>query len=252
MLRTTALCSLLFAASQLHAEPILYSGDGTKEQLFSAQLNVDQTMPYGDRGGHDMFLQSGTDGQLKSRDVKFDSVKNKHHNYTFDDVFSWSLTRDGNSTEFKIGNYKLKNTSLEGEWNALSFDLINAFFLFDDALLTLSVDQWNSSDLEEPLVYALDFGYQSEFILMDDNQDAITSVKGTISFDADISWWAKYFNDSPNEMMSSTWTAYNIYDNGSGTIDLPGDDDDLKDVSSPLALIATLGMAMMLVGRLRR
>tara|TARA_Y100001963_G_C6780519_1_gene449587 strand:- start:1799 stop:2566 length:768 start_codon:yes stop_codon:yes gene_type:complete len=254
MLRKTALCSLIFAAFHSYAEPVIYTGDHQKNELFSASLQVDESMPHGNKRGSDMFLQEGSDGRVVSKNVEFDNVKyKKHYDYNFDDVFSWSLTRNGNETEFRIGKYKLKNTSLEGEWNALSFSLINSFYLFDDALITLSIDTWNDSLLSTPLSYSLGLGYAGDFILADDNKDAITNVEGTIAFDADLSWWSKFFNDSPGESLSSTWTAYNLYGfDDVDEVDVPDTGDDIKEVNSPLAFIATCGLALMLVGRIKR
>ena len=79
MLRKTALCSLIFAAFHSYAEPVIYTGDHQKNELFSASLQVDESMPHGNKRGSDMFLQEGSDGRVVSKNVEFDNVKYKKH-----------------------------------------------------------------------------------------------------------------------------------------------------------------------------
>lgn len=255
MLRKTIFCSAILAASQSYAEPVIYDiSDHQKDKLFVSHFKVNESIPYGVDSGNDMFLIDSDSNGTVSENVDFNNIKKrKHFSYTFGDFFNWSITRDGNDVEFKIDDHTLTNTSLEGNWGAVSFYLFNSFYMFDAAYINLGITQWNGSELNSPLNYSLSLGNAANFILADDNQEEITSIGGNIAFDGKVHWWSKFFNDTPGYALSSTWAAYDLDNFGvADGIDLNLDDGNIKNVNSPYALIATLILSTMILMRIKR
>jgi hypothetical protein len=255
MLRKTVFCSAILAASHSYAEPVIYDISGhQKDELFISHFKVNESISYGVDSGNDMFLIDSNNNDTASENVDFNNVKkSKYFSYTFDDIFSWSITRNENIVEFKIDDHTLTNTSIEGSWDAVSFYLFNSFYMFKTAYVNLGITQWNGNELNSPLNYSLSLGNAANFILADDNQEEITSIGGSIAFDGKIHWWSSFFNDTPGHSLSSTWTAYDLDNFGySDEIDLGFGDSNIKNVNSPYALIATLILSTMLFMRIKR
>lgn len=255
MLRKTIFCSAMLAASHSYAEPVIYDISGhQKDELFVSHFKVNESVPHGVDSGDDIFLKGSANNDTVSENVDFNNVKkSKYFSYKFDDIFNWSITKNGNNVEFKIDDYTLTNTSIEGEWDAVSFYLFNNFYMFDSANINLGITQWNGSELNSPLNYSLSLGSAANLILADDNQEEITSIGGNIAFDGKLHWWSKFFNDTPGNSLSSTWTAYDLDNFGyADEIDLEFGDGNIKNVNSPYALIATLILSTMLFMRIKR
>lgn len=255
MLRKTFFCSAILAASQTYAEPVIYDiSDHQKDKLFSSHFKVNESIPYGVDSGNDMFLIDRGSNGIVSENVDFNNIKKKKHlSYTFSDFFNWSITRNGNDVEFKIDDHTLTSTSLEGNWDAVSFYLFNSFYMFNTAYITLGITQWNGSELNSPLNYSLSLGNAAKFILADDKQEEITSIGGNIAFDGKLHWWSKFFNDTPGHDLSSAWAAYDLDNFGvADEIDIDFGDDEIKNVNSPYTLIATFILSTMLLIRIKR
>lgn len=250
-----------FARSPSFAEPVLYDIDNHQvESLFTSHFKIDGSSVhsnghgYGHDRGDDMFLRDDVRDTIVSENVDFKSAKrHMFFNYKFDNVFDWSITRNESNVEFKIGEHTLTNTSIEGDWDAVSFSLFNGFYIFDRAFLNLGITQWNGSELSNPLNYSLSLGQAASFILADDNQLEIESIGGSISFDGKIGWWSKIFKKTSNYQLSATWNAYDLNDFGyAEQVPLNPGDGNIENVNTPPAALAAFIALLMLAGRVKR
>jgi len=255
MLRKTLLGLIFFTASSLHAEPILYDISGhQKESIFTTYLKVDVSDINGHNISDDMFLKYDTNKSLVSENVNFNDVDSFLFNYTFEDTFDWSITREQNRVEFKVGDYTLSQAAIEGEWDALSFSLFNGFYAFDRASISVDIKTWNGNELSNPIGYSSSLGYAANFILADSEQSEIANIEGTIAFDGELGWWSSLFGRKSGGKMSSMWTAYDLDDFGYADefeFDFGNNDGNLKDVNAPTVLAAFVAF-LILIGRKKR
>ncbi|MBT0587536.1 hypothetical protein [Alteromonas oceanisediminis] len=177
------------------ASLILVEQPSDYKKLFFSEVKVDENLSSGATAGKDVFLTHGEQwGNNTTRDLAWKSLSNSA---LFSHQFTWSLSRSGTTTTFKLDDFILTHTSAAGVWNTLGIWMNVSGFdgLFSSSSLTFSVD-------------GNDFGVTrdtpSTFYLQHQNGQALTDVSGTATFSwaLDPNYAGTRFNPNGRAMFS--------------------------------------------------